>query len=98
MGKICYPVSDLAVLRYPDRVCGVDIAAVRREIYSAAAPAIERGATGVTKGGLNFRIRHGWVTTLHEGPGLAVRRQHAIATKKIMRKARDVPLKIEAAE
>lgn len=98
MGKVCYPVSDLAVLRYLERVCGVDIAAVRREIHSAAAPAIERGAAGVTRDGLTYRIRHGWVTTLYEGRPLAVRRQHATAEKKIMRRARKVPLKIEAAE
>lgn len=98
MGKTRYPVSDHAVLRYLERACGVDVAAVRRTIYQATAPAIECEAAGVTIDGINYRIRHGWVTTLYEGHGLAVRRQHAAAEKKIMRRAREVPLKKEAAE
>lgn len=98
MGKTCYPVSDHAVLRYLERVCGVDIAAVRRTIYAETAPAIAQGAAGVMKDGVRYSIRSGWVTTLYEGRGLAVRRQHAVAEKKIMRKARNVPIKQEAAE
>lgn len=58
-------VSDHAVLRYLERVEGVDVAAVRRRI-AAAVRISERheGVSGVLHGGLRYKIRDGVVVTV----------------------------------
>ncbi|MBK1868275.1 hypothetical protein [Taklimakanibacter albus] len=92
------PVTDHAVLRYLERICGVDVAEVRRRIFTAAEPALDKAANGITAEGINYRIRRGRVITLHVGKAFPVRRQHAVAMKKIMRQARKVPIKKELSE
>lgn len=58
MKKPRHPVSDHAVLRYLERVEGMDVEAVRRDIGRRidAALAGAEGASGVTLGGFSYRI------------------------------------------
>ena len=48
-------VSDRAVLRWLERVEGVDVGAIRRRIGKAAHRAAKEGASGVQVGGVTFR-------------------------------------------
>lgn len=64
MKKPRHPVSDHAVLRYLERVEGVDIEAIRREIGRRADRGIEAGACGVVSGGFVYRIEAGVVVTV----------------------------------
>lgn len=58
-------ISDHAVLRYLERVCGLDIKAVRAEIARRAGLAAEHpGASAVISGGFAFRLRGDVVITL----------------------------------
>lgn len=50
-------VSDHAVLRYLERVGGVDVERLRREIGRRVEEAAALGASGVTIGGFSFRIK-----------------------------------------
>lgn len=64
-------VTDHAVLRYVERVHGVDLAAVRRTIRRAVARGVERDASGVIRDGLTFRLSGEVVTTVYrtsQGP------------------------------
>lgn len=51
-------VSDHAVLRWLERVEGVDVKALRRRISRAARNAAEHGAGGVRVEGVDFRISY----------------------------------------
>ncbi|WP_297772724.1 hypothetical protein [uncultured Roseovarius sp.] len=64
MKKPLHPVTDHAVIRYLERVKGVDIEALRREIGRVADAGIEAGATGVISGGFVYRIETGVVITV----------------------------------
>lgn len=86
------PVSDHAVLRYLQRVCGVDVDQVRRRIYDDTALAAHEGAFGCKVNGIVYRLKGGYVTTVTAGEPRAVKMQHADAVKKILRKSRDVPI------
>lgn len=86
------PVSDHAVLRYLQRVCGVDIDAVRRGIHAATETARELDARGVTVDGVVYRIKSGYVATCFAGEEPGARGQHLAAAKKILRKSRNVPI------
>lgn len=58
-------VSDHAVVRYLERVRGVDIRAVRAEIAEVVALAEEHpGANGVRSGGHVYRIKNNTVVTV----------------------------------
>jgi hypothetical protein len=92
------PVTDHAVLRYLERICGVDVLAVRRKIHALAITGIAKGARGGKRDGIVYRLRGGEVATVFAADPLMVRQQHAHAVKKIMRKARAVPVRVEAAE
>jgi hypothetical protein len=85
-------VSDHAVLRYLQRVLDVDVDAVRRLLHDETATARAHNATGATVNGVVYRLASGYVTTVFVGNPFVVRRQHAAACKKILRKSKEVPL------
>ncbi|MBB4302331.1 hypothetical protein GGD81_001358 [Rhodobium orientis] len=58
------PVTDHAVLRYLERVCGIDTEAIRARIYRKVTPALTSGATGVTVEGFRYRFKAGVVVTV----------------------------------
>ena len=64
MKKPAVPVTDHCVIRYMQRVMGLDIEAVRRKIAEDLAPAVRLGAVGLTKDGFNYRISDGAVITV----------------------------------
>lgn len=64
MKKSRIPVSDHAVLRYLERVQGLDIERLRREIGARVDLAVELGACGVIIDGFSYRIDGGVVTTV----------------------------------
>ncbi|MCB1395930.1 MAG: hypothetical protein KDJ98_08150 [Rhodobacteraceae bacterium] len=51
-------VTDHAVLRYLERVAGVDIEAIRCRIGRAVDRAALPGATGVVIEGMSYRLQH----------------------------------------
>jgi len=57
-------VSDHAVLRYLQRVAGVDTEAIRRRIWLQARGSAARGANRCTVGGITYYMRDGYVTTV----------------------------------
>lgn len=62
-------VSDHAVLRWLERVEGVDVAAIRRRIANAVQGGADRGAVGVRQAGVTFKLQYNpgeaVVTTTH---------------------------------
>jgi hypothetical protein len=64
MKKPRHNVSDHAVVRYLERVRGVDIARLRAKIGKAAEQALDLGACGAISGGFVYKIRDGVVTTI----------------------------------
>lgn len=64
MKKSRHHVTDHAVLRWMERVQGVDIEAVRREIGRTADQGISAGASGVVSHGMVLRIADGVVVTV----------------------------------
>lgn len=74
-------VSDHAVLRYLERVCGVDIEGIRRGLLTPEVKAAMRlKATSVTIQGVTFRLKDSSVVTV-------------IETKRSPRLVRQVPLR-----
>lgn len=57
-------VSDHALIRWLERVKGVDMEALRSEIRASIAPAVAAGATAVERGGMRFTIEKGVLTTV----------------------------------
>lgn len=57
-------VSDHAVLRYLQRVHGVDIEGLRRRIGRVADLAVEHNASSVLVGGHRYLVRDGVVVTV----------------------------------
>ncbi|MEL7167538.1 MAG: hypothetical protein AAGL96_18910 [Pseudomonadota bacterium] len=49
-------VSDHAVLRYIERVYGVDIEGLRKRIERITDEAREKGASGVNSGGVSYKL------------------------------------------
>lgn len=92
------PVSDHAVLRFLQRVCGVDVDRVRRHIYDETRLAVHEEAIGCKVDGIVYRLKGRYVTTVTVGDRRAVQRQHADAVKKILRKSRHVPVLSEDRE
>lgn len=60
-----YGVTDHALVRYLERVMGVDVASIRRGIARRAANGIEQQAIGVKRHGTRFVLRGGVVVTVH---------------------------------
>ena len=74
-------VSDHAVLRYLERVCGVDIEGIRRGLLTSEVKAAMRlKATSVTIQGVTFRLDGNCVVTV-------------IETKRSPKLVRQVPLR-----
>lgn len=66
MKKPIAQVTDHAVLRYLERVRGMDIEAVRREIGHIVDLSQDHpGACGVVAGGFTYRLNGGVVTGVH---------------------------------
>lgn len=64
MKKSRVSVSDHAVLRYLERVRGVDIEALRRQIGQRVDHAAAHGACGIIIDGFGYKIEGGTVTTV----------------------------------
>lgn len=65
MKKPSVHVTDHAVIRYLERVMGLDVEALRREIGRKAQVALEHpGATGVVVEGFAYRLVEGRVVTI----------------------------------
>lgn len=64
MKKPRTPVTDHAVLRYLERVQGVDIERIRREIGARVDHAVAQGACGLIIDGFSYKIDGGVVTTV----------------------------------
>lgn len=63
--RACPRVSDHAVLRFLERVRGLDVEAVRAEILTPEiAMAIKAGAVAVTIKGLRFPVKEGCIVTV----------------------------------
>lgn len=68
-------VSDHAVLRYVQRVLGIDTEAIRAEIRLAVENGVELGASGVRKGNTTYKLTgQTVVTVLEKGSTLRKRR------------------------
>jgi len=57
-------VTDRAILRYLEKIEGVDMRPIRRRIEKAARLAIEHGASGVTVEGVTYKLDETRVTTV----------------------------------
>lgn len=57
-------VTDHAVVRYLERVCGVDVEAVRTRIERTAQPGVAVGASAINVGQAKFILRGHVVTTV----------------------------------
>ena len=64
MKKSLHPVSDHAVVRYLERVEGMDIDALRAVIGRKAEKALELGAEGAISDGFVYKLKGGVVTTV----------------------------------
>jgi hypothetical protein len=58
-------ITDHALIRYLERVKGVDVEALRREIAQVVARGHELGASAVRTDGFTYRIEAGRVVTIH---------------------------------
>lgn len=63
MKKPLHPVSDHAVVRYLERVEGMDIERIRREIGRKVDFAVQHGASGAVVGGFVYRLSPGGTVT-----------------------------------
>ncbi len=59
-------VSDHAVLRYVQRVLGIDTEAIRAEIRISVEKGVELGASGVRKGNTTYKLTGQTVVTVLE--------------------------------
>lgn len=57
-------VTDHAVIRYMDRVMGIDVEAVRREIGARVAAGVQLKASAVVADGMRFVLADEHVTTV----------------------------------
>lgn len=64
MKKPLHPVTDHAVIRYLERVEGMDIETIRRRIGRKVDRAVELGAMGAVVDGVVYRLRDGVVITV----------------------------------
>ena len=64
-------ISDHVILRYLERVKGVDVEAARAAIVEIVGPAAAAGATRFTSSGLTYRMDNGRVSTVvvSDSPG-----------------------------
>lgn len=73
-------ISDHALLRYIERIGGVDIEALRRRVAETPGlqAAFDAGALSYSHDGFTYRIRNGYLTTIEPGktPQAATRGGH----------------------
>ena len=62
MKKSRIPISDHAVLRYLERVQGMDIEHIRRTIGARVDDAARQGACGIIIDGFSYKIEDGFIT------------------------------------
>ncbi len=67
-------VTDHALIRYLERVHGVDIDGLRNRIGRAVDNGVDKGATGVKIHGVYYRLRGKVVTTVLAKSGERLRR------------------------
>ena len=58
------PVTDHAVLRYLERVGGIDVERIRDRIWKQARSAAGNGCSSTTVGGVTFKMTNGRVITV----------------------------------
>lgn len=66
-------VSDHALLRYLERVAGIDVTSHRHAVEDLVASAVDKGACGLISGGHRYVLRGDRVTTViprHQTPGV----------------------------
>ena len=59
-------ITDHALIRYLERVKGVDVDALRSEIGQLVVRGAEQGACGVKVAGFTYRIEEGCVVTVQQ--------------------------------
>lgn len=64
MKKPLYHVTDHAIIRYLERVQGMDIDCLRRQIGHVVQSGRELGACGVVSNGFVYKLRGTYVTTV----------------------------------
>lgn len=64
MKKSRLPVTDHAIIRYLERVEGMDIEGLRRKIGHRVKRGIELGASGVVLNGVCYKLNDGVVCTV----------------------------------
>lgn len=74
MKKPIVIVSDHALVRYIERVLGVDVETLRREIGRRVDRGAELGACGVEVDGWLYKLQDGTVTTVFEASRPDLRR------------------------
>ncbi len=65
MKKPIHPVTDHALIRYLERVKGVNIEALRHEIGRIVDDGLNKGVCGVQSAGFTYRIEGGRVVTVY---------------------------------
>lgn len=67
---IPHPISDHALLRYMERVQGIDVEDLKDDLlrrYPTLKAALKSGATSITVDGISFVMKNGTVTSVIEG-------------------------------
>lgn len=84
MKKPRHHVTDHAVVRYLERVHGVDVEGLRRRIGRRVDLAVHLGASGAIVDGFVYRVEAGRVVTVapHRQPALSTRRGKGKGGKK----------------
>lgn len=65
-----HPISDHALLRYMERVQGIDVLKLKDDLlkrYPTVGAALKSGATSITVDGISFVMKNGVVTSVIEG-------------------------------
>lgn len=77
-------VSDHAVLRYVQRVLGIDTEAIRSEIRVAVKNGVELGASGVRQGNTTYKLTGQTVVTVLEKAASVRRRSRKQLMQEFM--------------
>ena len=67
------PVTNLAVIRYLERVASIDVEAIRARIQNDTKQALAEGASGLVANGISYRFKNGkvvsvWIDHQHKKP------------------------------
>ncbi len=83
MKKSRVHVTDHAVLRYLERVHGVDMEGLRRRIGKTVDTAVKAGANGLMFEGVKYRLHKNTVITIVAGESIVKRRNRKVRRGKI---------------